>query len=157
MDTTTQWNDCIRLTRDYLKKMEYQQIHITNLRETMAELEKKMGSAKIASYDSIPGGSSELNSVEAGAEEAMRYRKLKEEVEAMERHQAKVKRCIEQLPLDEKLAVEMFYFYRRSYDDMVSSLHLSYSTCRRRVRAGTYKIAYMMFGDRAEKKVLFLS
>lgn len=150
-------NDYIRLTKGYLRNMVYYQVAISNMKEDLKEMEDSLGDAKIASYEANPGGQNELNGVEARADKAIRYKEQAKQVQKLERQVQKIERCIDKLPADQKDAVKMYYLYRQSYDEMVSSLHISHSTCRRRVNGGTKAVAMMLFGERAGEQIQFAS
>jgi len=150
-------NDYIRLTKGYLRNMVYYQVAISNMKEDLKEMEDSLGDAKIASYEPNPGGQNELNGVESRADKAIRYKEQAKQVQKLERQVRKIERCIDKLPADQKDAVKMYYLYRQSYDEMVSSLHISHSTCRRRVNGGTKAVAMMLFGERAGEQIQFAS
>ncbi len=150
-------NDYIRLTKGYLRNMVYYQVAISNMKEDLKEMEDSLGDAKIASYEANPGGQNELNGVESRADKAIRYKEHAKQVQKLERQVQKIERCIDNLPPDQKDAVKMYYLYRQSYDEMVSSLHISHSTCRRRVNGGTKAVAMMLFGERAGEQIQFAS
>lgn len=150
-------NDYIRLTKGYLRNLVYYQVAISNMKEDLKEMEDSLGDVKIASYEANPGGQNELNGVESRADKAIRCKEQAKQVHKLERQVQKLERCIEQLPSDQKEAVRMYYLYRQSYDEMVSSLHISHSTCRRRVNSGTKAVAMMLFGERAGEQIQFAS
>lgn len=150
-------NDYIRLTKGYLRNMVYYQVAISNMKEDLKEMEDSLGDAKIASYEANPGGQNELNGVESRADKSIRYKEQAKQVHKLERQVQKIERCIDKLPADQKDAVKMYYLYRQSYDEMVSSLHISHSTCRRRVNGGTKAVAMMLFGERAGEQIQFAS
>lgn len=151
-------NDYIRLTKGYLRNLVYYRVAISNMSEDIAEDKESIGSAKIiATYETNPGGASELNGVEASAEKSMRCSEQMRQLIKLQRQVKKLERCIDSLSADEKEAVRMFYLYRQTYEEMSSSLHISISTCRRRVSKGTKAVAVMLFGERAGEQIQFAS
>ena len=149
-------NDYIRLTKSYLRNLVYYRVAISNMSEDIAEDKESIGAA-IASYETNPGGASELNGVEASAEKSMRCTEQMRQLIKLQHQVKKLERCIDNLPADEKEAVRMFYLYRQTYEEMSSSLHISISTCRRRVSKGTKAVAVMLFGERAGEQIQFAS
>ena len=150
-------NDYIRLTKGYLRNLVYYRVAISNMTEDIKEDAESIGTAKIANYEANPGGTSELNGVEAGAEKSMRCTEQMRQLSKLQRQVAKLERCIDNLSADEKEAVRLFYLYRQTYEQMSSSLHISISTCRRRVSKGTKAVAVMLFGERAGEQIQFAS
>jgi RNA polymerase sigma factor (sigma-70 family) len=125
--------------------------------EDIKEDAESIGNAKIASYETNPGGTNELNGVEASAEKSMRCSEQMRQLSKLQRQVRKLEKCMENLPPEEKEAVRLFYLYRQTYEQMSSSLHISISTCRRRVSKGTKAVAVMLFGERAGEQIQFAS
>lgn len=151
-------NDYIRLTKGYLRNLVYYRVAISNMTEDIKEDAESIGNAKIAScYETNPGGASELNGVEASAEKSMRCTEQMRQLIKLQRQVRKLEKCMENLPPEEKEAVRLFYLYRQTYEQMSSSLHISISTCRRRVSKGTKAVAVMLFGERAGEQIQFAS
>lgn len=150
-------NDYIRLTKGYLRNLVYYRVAISNMSEDIAEDAESIGAAKIASYETNPGGASELNGVEASAEKSMHCSEQMRQLSKLQRQVRKLEKCMENLPPEEKEAVQLFYLYRQTYEQMSSSLHISISTCRRRVSKGTKAVAVMLFGERAGEQIQFAS
>ena len=150
-------NDYIKLTREYLRNLGYYRVAVVNMTEDLRDMERSLGDAKIASYEMNPGGGNELNGVEAKAEKALRYKEQARHLHKLQRQVSKLERCIEKLPKEEKEAINMFYIHKMSYEDMMDSLHISRSTCKRRINNATRAVAIMLFGDRADKQIQFAS
>lgn len=150
-------NDYIKLTKGYLRNLVYYQVAVSNMNDDLEEIRKTLGDAKIASYETNPGGASELNGVEAKAEKALQYREKLEQMRKLQVQVEKLERSIEKLPDSEREAVRMFYIYRQSYEEIMQSLHISHSTCRRRISNGTRNVSVMLFGDKALEQVKFVS
>ena len=150
-------NDYIRLTKSYLRNLVYYRVAISNMTEDIKEDAESIGTAKIANYEANPGGASELNGVEAGAEKSIHCSEQMRQLSKLQRQVRKLEKCMENLPPEEKEAVRLFYLYRQTYEQMSSSLHISISTCRRRVSKGTKAVAVMLFGERAGEQIQFAS
>lgn len=150
-------NDYIKLTKDYLRNLGYYRVALANMTEDLKCMEESLGDAKIASYEASPGGASELNSVESKAEKALRYKEQAHHLHKLQRQVTKLERCIEKLPKPEKEAVNLFYVHKLSYEEIMDSLHISQSTCKRRINNGTKAVALMIFGDRADRPIQFAS
>lgn len=156
-------NDYIKLTKNYLRNIGYYQIAVANMTDDIKEMEESLRDVptKIASYEQNPGGNSELNGVEAETErrqkERLRYEEQTQELHKLQRQVQKLERCIDNLPKEEKEAICLFYVHKLSYGDMMDSLHISHSTCRRRITNGTRAVAIMLFGDKADRQIQFVS
>ena len=157
-------NDYIKLTKNYLRNMGYYQVAVANMTDDIQDMAEDLKeiSAKIANYEqNAGGGSGELNAVESAAarrvEQADAYKQQVYELQKLQRQVRKLERCIDSLPKDEKEAVRLYYIHKLSYDDMVDSLHVSHSTCKRRIKSGTRAVAIMLFGDKAGNRIQFAS
>ena len=64
-------NDYKKKKKSYLRNLVYYRVAISNMSEDIAEDKESIGAAKIANYETNPGGASELNGVEASAEKSM--------------------------------------------------------------------------------------
>ena len=156
-------NDYVKLTKGYLRNLSYYRIAVVNMTDDIKEMAESLSdvSTKIASYEQTAGGNSELNAVEAEtarrAEQSIRYKEHAHALRKLQLQIKKLERCIAELPDEEREAIRLFYMERLNYDDITEYLHISHSTCKRRINRATKAIAVMLFGDRADKPVQFAS
>ena len=157
------YNDYIKLTREYLRNLVYYGEAVKNLTAKIDDIEKELGGVSIKSprLNEAGGGTPELNTVEQTvadrAELAAKYQELTIERAKLQNQIGKVKSAVAKLPDDEREAVQLFFFDRLGYDGMARVRHYSRRTCQRRVLDATRSIALMMFGERANKRVIFIS
>ena len=157
------YNDYIKLTREYLRNLVYYAEAVKNLTGEIEDIEKELGGISIKSpgLEGVGGGSPELNTVEQAVDDrvrlADRYQRLVFERARLQQQIDKVQSAVGKLPDEEREAVRMFYFDRLGYRCMARARHDSERTCRRRVYSATNSIAFMLFGERSERNIAFIS
>ncbi|SHI62342.1 hypothetical protein SAMN02745671_01190 [Anaerovibrio lipolyticus DSM 3074] len=69
-------NDYMNLTKDYLRNIPYYKVAVNNMVDDIRDMEESLKdvSVKIAPYDAMPGGHSDMNETEIKA--ASREKKL---------------------------------------------------------------------------------
>ena len=155
-------NDCLRLTKGYLRDIEYYRVAATNLQDTISELTENLRdvSTKIASYEQNPGGNSELTAVERESSKRMEMQdeqmKALKSLHELQKILTKVDRGLEHLTDEERNALMYYYAEKKSYLEIADRQNISERSCRRRVRDATRKMALMMFGLKSTEKVMFL-
>jgi RNA polymerase sigma factor (sigma-70 family) len=156
------YNDYLRLTKSYLREIDYYKTSARLLREKISDIEADLRgiSTKIASYESTHGGYSDLNGIEAGTERRMQQEsnlaKSKAELKIMEKHIAHIDVCINTLPAEEQNALRLYYIDKLTYGELSQKIGWSERTCKRKVMDATKSIAWMLFGDNVNQDVLFI-
>lgn len=157
------YNDYIKLTREYLRNLVYYAEAVKNLTGEIEDIEKELGGVSIKSpgLGDAGGGTPELNTVEQAVDDrvrlADRYQRLVFERARLQQQIDKVQSAVGKLPDEEREAVRLFYFDRLGYRCMARALYDSERTCRRRVYSATNSIAFMLFGERSERNIAFIS
>lgn len=157
------YNDYLKLTKEYLRSLNYYREAEKNLSGEIEDIGRELDGVSIRSANAgseVHGGGSELNGVEREAETRMhlenQYAELLMERSQLQKQIGKLERAIGTLPQDEKEAVELFFCNRMSYADISVTMSYSERTCRRHVSNATKSIAFMLFGDRANRRVEFI-
>lgn len=156
-------NDCIKLTKDYLKNLNYREQALKNIDLDIKELETELADVpiSISKYSTEPnGGTSELNAVESMTysrdKKADELRALKRSREKLSNHLSKMKYSIQCLSEDEQNLLELIYDKRLTL--MLAGEKLGYSerTCARRLNDAVTSLASMFFGSNAYEAVYFI-
>ncbi|MDY3915735.1 MAG: sigma-70 region 4 domain-containing protein [Selenomonadaceae bacterium] len=157
------YNDYMKLTKEYLRNLGYYKEAERNISGEIQAIAHELGGVSINSAlagGEVHGGSSELNGVEREAERRVkqekRYGELLLERQSLQEQIDKLERALMALPPTEKDIVAMFYMSHMSYADMAVSLNFSERTLKRRVSDATRSVAYMLFGDRANRSIEFI-
>lgn len=157
------YNDCISLTRDYLKNLSYREQALKNIEVDITELEKELDGVpvKIAKYSEAPGGgTSELNEVELQAslreKRSRELSELKASKSRLENHIKKIKASLACLPADARELITLVYVDRLSYARAGEQLGMSERTCRRRGLGIVSELASIFFGASAYEPVYFM-
>lgn len=156
-------NDYLKLTKNYLRNYKLYEQTSESLALMIAETERQLEgeSVKIASYGPEPGGgTSELTSTERAAEHRLRIEhnlaELKLQHHRISMQVRRIQLALEAVTPDELQIIQLFYFDHQAYKQICCQVNLSERSCRRKVQAVTKRVALLLFGLRAEEKVLFL-
>lgn len=156
------YNDFIRLTKSYLRELDYYRQSVAILREKHDELSTKLKiiGAKIPAYAETVSGHSELTQVEAESEKRIEQEKAlmrcTEDLTSLEKHIRRIEMCIDTLDDNEQEALKLYYRDKMTYSQLAMRLLWSERTCMRRVKEATKHIALMLFGEKSKESVLFL-
>lgn len=157
------YNDYLKLTRAYLKNLPFYRRAADNLEMDIRDAREQLKeiTVRAVSYEGVSGGTGELTPTERAAEARLRSaeRISSQELEyrALRNQCKRLELAIETLPPEEREAIELIYFEHFSYAAMARRLFLSERTCKRRLNQGVRKIAVMLFGLKAEERILFVS
>lgn len=156
-------NDCIKLTKDYLKNYSYRQQAVRNIELDMQDLSRELADVSVRAVDYRPSTSSgapELN----GTEQQAHVRVLQEqEVKALQvnrrrlqTHLEKMESSLCRLPDDEQKILKKHYIEHHTYAEIGEELGLSERSCQRKANEATRSLAIMLFHDYAEQDVFFI-
>jgi RNA polymerase sigma factor (sigma-70 family) len=156
-------NDCIKLTKDYLKNYSYRQQAVRNIELDMQDLNRELADVSVRAVDYRPStssGASELN----GTEQQAHVRALQEqEVKALQvnrrrlqTHLEKMENSLGRLPDDEQKILRKHYIEHYTYAEIGEELGLSERSCQRKANEATRSLAIMLFHDYAEQDVFFI-
>lgn len=156
-------NDCIRLTKDYLKNYSYRQQAVRNIELDMQDLNHELADVSVRAVDYRPSTSSgapELN----GIEQQAHVRALQEqEVKALQvnrrrlqTHLEKMESSLGRLPDDEQKILKKHYIEHYTYAEIGEEMGLSERSCQRKANEATRSLAIMLFHDYAEQDVFFI-
>lgn len=158
------YNDCVWLTKSYLKNFSYYRQAVKNLETDIADLEQELLSsgAKIASYGPSVGGASggALNGTEHGAERRMEIEQeilvKRSELGKLRGQLLKLKSALNLLPDDERTVIRLYYIDRLSYALITQQIHFSERWIRNKLGSGVRSVAIMLFGARADASLCFI-
>lgn len=157
-------NDYRKLTVKYLQDYSYYTTAVKNMdleiRERLTELQGE--SVKTSNYGPVVGGgTSELTATELAADKRLR---LEQEVRELNSARCKLSNLIsridtalDSLKEEDSRLIRMWYFDRYDSQYIADKECFSVRSCRRRVRAAEGRIAFMLFGPRADMDILFVN
>ena len=156
-------NDCIKLTKDYLKNYSYRQQAVRNIELDMQDLNRELADVSVRAVDYRPStgsGVPELN----GTEQQAHVRALQEqEIKALQinrrrllTHLEKMESSLCRLPEDEQKVLKKHYVEHYTYAEIGEELGLSERSCQRKANEATRSLAIMLFHDYAEQDVFFI-
>lgn len=156
-------NDCIKLTKDYLKNYSYRQQAVRNIELDMQDFNHELADVSVRAVNYRPStssGASELN----GTEQQAHLRTLQEqEVKALQvnrrrlqTHLEKMESSLGRLPDDEQKILKKHYIEHYTYAEIGEELGLSERSCQRKANEATRSLATMLFHDYAEQDVFFI-
>lgn len=158
------YNDYLKLTKEYLRNLNYYREAEKNLASALTDINAELGSVSIkssnATNDEVHGASLGLNSVERAAAYRInlehRYAEIIVERGLLRKHIDKLTRAISTLPRAEQEVVRLFFIDRLSYTRISETLSYSERTIKRRMHNAIHSIAVMLFGDRANRRMEFI-
>ena len=156
------YNDFIRLTKSYLREIDYYRQSVIMLQDRSEEMRTKLEaiSAKIPAYSESVSGHSELTQVEAEAgkriEQERCLQRCLDDLRSLNRHIERIEACIDTLDTREQEMVTLYYRQKMTYEELAERIGWSPRTCMRRVQEATRHIALMLFGEKSKDNILFL-
>ena len=158
------YNDYLKLTKEYLRSLNYYREAEKNLSASLTDINVELGSVSIkssnATNDEVHGASLGLNSVERAAAYRInlenRYTEIIRERNLLRKHIDKLTRAINTLPPAEQEVIKLFFADCMSYTKISETLNYSERTIKRRMHNAIRSIAVMLFGDRANRRMEFI-
>lgn len=156
------YNDFIRLTKSYLREIDYYRQSVVMLKDKSEEISTKLEgiSAKIPAYAETISGHSELTQVEAETSKRIELEKslthCLDDLNGLKRHINRLESCIDTLDGREQEMIRLYYREKMTYEELAERIGWSSRTCMRRVQDATRHIALMLFGEKSKDNILFL-
>lgn len=158
MEKLKEYNDYIRATKSYLRKLNQFKATAENRRELVAMWEKELAhtesdiAAPIAQYGEKAGhGTPELNTVEMSAAKRemleKRIKQGKRELNRLEHIINCVERSLEMLDAQGRELIEAYYFEGDSWANIAKRCYLSEKWAAEKGRRAVREIAGMLFGS----------
>lgn len=156
-------NDCIKLTKDYLKNFSYRQQAVKNIELDMQDLSRALADVSIKAVDYRPATGSGVSEL-TGAEQLAHIRSLQEQEICLLRinrrrlmtHLEKMESSLERLPEDERVILKKHYVEHYTFAEIGEAIGLSERSCQRKANEATRSLAIMLFHDYAEQDVFFI-
>ena len=150
---SNKYNDYENTVREYLRNYNYFKIMIANLEEDKTDQLNLLSqcSVSIAKYgDSTGGGSSELNQTEAAASQRMKIeeniRRIELNINELNTVINKIERALSAVGSLEKTAISMYYFERKSWEDVGLEIDCTGKTARAKANRAIQDMTFMIFG-----------
>ena len=154
-----EYNDYVRITRNWLRWYRRFKANIKNLEMDIAEQEKVLKNdstlaAPIAKYgDASSGGYSELNVLERQAAHRIRMEQrltsMMQDLTEVTRIVDKVNRAVDALDLNDQKIIQAYYMNGKSWGEISDVMHYSEKWARERGAKATREIAFIIFDMRA--------
>lgn len=151
-----EYNDYVRMTRDYLKNYTRFKATIENLQNDLAAIEQELKEFPIQTvqYDKAgAGGPSELTPVERAAE---KRQALEEQARQCEYEKAriellirKIDRSLACLPEEQQKLIREHYFQRKTWIAISHEMYLTADWASEKARRAVKDMAFTMFGEKA--------
>nr|DAK40403.1 MAG TPA: Protein of unknown function (DUF722) [Caudoviricetes sp.] len=149
-----EYDDYIRLTRQYLKKYNQLKIAVQNLDDEIRAQEMLLENESIPSVrygdDAVSGGSGELNVTEAAADRRIkaekRIERMRQEKNELERILRKIDRALDGVSDLEGEIIRERYMEGRSWMEIAKTLNYTEKWTRDKGSKALYDIALMVYG-----------
>ncbi len=153
------YNDYIRMTKFYVRNINYFRVALDNLRMRSREFSEELNgyedipSPVVAYKERTSKGAAELTNVEAATEKRLsktaQLKRIEYEIVRLEGFMSRMERALSRLPDEDKKLLQDFVIDRRNADAVAYNLHLSRRTLFRKRDEIMEKMALMLFGPKA--------
>lgn len=156
-------NDCVKLTKEYLKNLSYREQALSNLETDISELEGEIKSISVRSscISGMPKATgADMTSVErqyfALEEQTKQLNELKVNHQRLANHLQKLHDSIERLPQEQRDLLGFVYRDKYTLAFAGDKLGFSERTCSRKLGMAVQGLAGMLFGACARESLYFI-